>query len=1566
MTTSKRIIVVLGMHRSGTSAITRGLNVLGVDLGERLMPSAEGVNAKGFFEDLDVYALNVEILQAIGSDWDCLAPIEPRDVETLHRQGYFLRAVDLLRQKTNNIPIFGFKDPRVTKLLPFWQSVFIHCGFDTGYVLAIRNPLSVALSLAKRNGFSHEKSYMLWLGHTLTVIAHTQAYPRVLVDYDLLLEAPQTTIALIANQLDLAINTQSSQTYQTEFLEQELRHNFYTVNDLRHDEACPPLALEIYTHLLDAARDGTEIKKPEFHTRTTAWINEYDRLKSSLRLADQLAEQIFHLNQSIARRDGETTSIIKSALQQDQNIFQSAFDTEWYVNKYPDIDPAVVDPYQHYIHYGVIEGRTPTADRLQFIRHGLLERLQNLNALNSDHSEREQAHLAQLTQARQQIETQLIQLAEREKAFSEQLQEIQQAHEQQKSVLNREHAEREQALNEQLTQARQQIETQLIQLAEREKAFSEQLQEIQQAHEQQKSVQNREHAEREQAHLAQLTQARQQTETQLIQLAEREKAFSEQLQEMQQAHERQKDARNRELVEREQALNEQLTQTRQQTETQLIQLAEREKAFSEQLQEIQQAHERQKDALNRERAEREQTLNTRLAKEQAALYHEGLRWMEKEKGYSQTIAELQHAMSTMRGTYSWRWTAPLRALAAVFGQKSLSAPLAARLEKNEISTSEQANDRHAQPEDSSALFASLSNSNDGEIVVPQNLTNPTAPSLDELLSYYDEKFIHSAYHTVLGRAPDPEGMRYYLARIRAGISKVEILAQLRTSIEGKSRNHNVNGLDNVIRRYKLMKIPLIGTLYKIAGFENANSLERLIRSVENKIHVMDSKLISEFAEIKTLIINQYAKSIEQNINTVDQSEVIEINKSLLKFDPQWYLEEYPDVAISGMDPLEHYMQFGQYEWRHPFFDGEWYLSQYLDVADSGMDALQHYREHGKFEGRHCRFDKNWYLARYPDVASSGIDPLTHYLEHGKSEGRFPAFSDLNKDQNNYEKWVVDFDTISDKSISIMQSRILDFKKNPIISIVMPVYNPNPIWLVEAIESVRNQIYSNWEFCITDDASPDPAIRPILERYTEIDPRIKVHFRTKNGHISTASNDALALTKGSWIALLDHDDLLPAHALFWVVDAINNNPDACMIYSDEDKINEKGARFSPYFKCDWNQDLFYSHNMFSHLGVYKAELVHKVGGFRVGMEGSQDYDLALRCMELIEPEQIHHIPRVLYHWRVHAESTASSSDAKPYAMIAGERAINEHFIRSGINAKAELISFGYRVRYSLPDNLPLVSLIIPTRNGFELLKQCIDSILTKTTYSNFEIIIVDNGSDDSVTLQYLNALAANERIRIVRDDGPFNYSALNNKAVKLACGEIIGLINNDIEVISPDWLSEMVSHALRPGVGAVGAKLLYPNGAIQHAGVVYGVAGIAAHVHRNLDGKAHGYFSRANLIQSFSIVTAACLVIRKEVYEAVDGLNEIDLKVAFNDVDFCLRLNKAGYRNIWTPYAELYHHESATRGGEDSPEKAARFAREIAYMEQALPCTCDPAYSPNLTKFEEDFSLAWPPRIEILN
>ncbi len=565
---------------------------------------------------------------------------------------------------------------------------------------------------------------------------------------------------------------------------------------------------------------------------------------------------------------------------------------------------------------------------------------------------------------------------------------------------------------------------------------------------------------------------------------------------------------------------------------------------------------------------------------------------------------------------------------------------------------------------------------------------------------------------------------------------------------------------------------------------------------------------------------------------------------------------------------------------------------------------------------------------------------------------------------NYPAWVERYDTLDDQSRQSIREQVGGWKNPPLVSILLPVYDPPLPFLEEAIASVRDQLYPSWELCVADDGSRDPRVRDLLTRAAAADPRIRITWRDSNGGIAAASNSALAMARGSWIAPLDHDDRLTENALYELVAAIQRHPYARIVYSDEDKLDKSGQRFGPYFKPDWNLALFRSHNLLAHLVVYGRDLLEEVGGFREGFEGAQDYDLALRCVERVVAGQIRHIPRVLYHWRSHPGSTAdAASDAKPEAMRNGRKALQEHLSRCGLQGEVELLGHGFRIHNALPDPAPAVSLIIPTKDRVHLIERCVRSILETTDYPDFEIVIVDNGSTDPDSLAFLDSISRRNDVRVLRVEGPFNFAKLNNKGVGVAKGKIVGLLNSDLEAVHAGWLREMASLALQPDVGAVGALLVYPDHRVQHGGIVLGVGGWAGHSHKGYPARHRGYAARLCLVSEFSAVTAACLLVRKSLYEEFGGLDEMQLAVACNDVDFCLRLQEAGYRNVWTPFAKLVHHESASRGYDEAPDKAVRFEAEKAVMRARWgeKLQRDPCYNPNLTLESEDFSLAWPPR-----
>lgn len=567
-----------------------------------------------------------------------------------------------------------------------------------------------------------------------------------------------------------------------------------------------------------------------------------------------------------------------------------------------------------------------------------------------------------------------------------------------------------------------------------------------------------------------------------------------------------------------------------------------------------------------------------------------------------------------------------------------------------------------------------------------------------------------------------------------------------------------------------------------------------------------------------------------------------------------------------------------------------------------------------------------------------------------------------KDQ--YSRWVLDFDTLSANDRIAIQSRIAQLAYRPKFSVLMVAQDACEHWLRKAITSVQNQVYSNWELCISCHHSTQPPFKKMIEEFSAADPRIRVVYCENTASISEVANGALGLSTGDFATLLDSNDELAEHALYLIAEELNLHPETDLLYSDEDKIDEIGWRFHPYFKSDWNPDLFYSHNMVNHLGVYRTSLLREIDGFRKGFEGSQDYDLALRLLEKTSPEKIRHIPHVLYHCRSLSDALALDENEKNEVADAGRRALFEHFQRQGINVQIKPgIAGCHNVVYSLPTPLPKVSIIVCTRDALNLLKGAVEGVFHETDYPNIELLIVNNQSQEPATLAYFKKISSDPRVRILNFDSPFNFSSMNNFAVNQSHGEIVVLLNNDIKMIRPDWLTEMVRHAVRPAVGAVGAKLLYPNDTIQHAGVIIGIGGVAGHSHKDLHRNAYGYLGRASLTQNLSAVTAACIASRREAWDSVQGLDADNLSVAFNDVDYCLKIREKGLLIVWTPFAELYHLESATRGSDIAPDKVERFKKEIEFMQNKWNSVIerDPYYNPNLTLGKEDFSLSFSPR-----
>ncbi len=646
------------------------------------------------------------------------------------------------------------------------------------------------------------------------------------------------------------------------------------------------------------------------------------------------------------------------------------------------------------------------------------------------------------------------------------------------------------------------------------------------------------------------------------------------------------------------------------------------------------------------------------------------------------------------------------------------------------------------------------------------------------------------------------------------------------------------------------------------------------------------------------------------------------------------------------------------------FDANFYLSQYSDDISQKIDPLIHFLKDGWKRGKNpsSEFDTNYYLERNPDVKNSGLNPLIHYIRAGKKEGRAPKFS-ISKNYPNYYEWIKRFDIVTKNDLKRIKSEINKFQIHPKITFFIISEEIQIEWFSRLIDSMKNQLYDHWEAIIFS----NPHDKRIISNITsKIDQQNKIQLFAFSPEVSKSEqlNKAIDKCSGKFVCFISQDVILRPHTLSMIVKEINNDPDLHIIYTDEDQIDQSCNRTNPYFKPDWNPDLFISQDYLHNTSFFHTDTVKEIGGFRGDFNDSKYWDLTLRLSLILSEKQIKHIPFVLFQKierKNGTNKTFSIGDRKEYRHMLQSNFKHSNFVDVQFQSNEENHP---KIIFNIPDPNPLVSIIIPTRNSHHLLQKCIDSVLNKTIYQNFEIIIINNNSDDQQSIHYLSTLEKNDKFMVLTYPYQFNYSAINNLGAKHANGEVLILLNDDTEIISESWINELVSHALRPTIGAVGAMLYYPNDNIQHAGIILNNKNIAAHVYVNEPRGYKGQRTRASLIQNYSAVTGACLAIEKKKFVEIGGFDEKHLPIAYNDIDLCLKLMKAGYRNLWTPHAELYHQESATRDDDTSPTNKIRLDDEARFMREKWRdfLTNDPAYNPNLSINYPMFSLAYPPRV----
>ncbi|QOV20101.1 glycosyltransferase family 2 protein [Blautia liquoris] len=583
----------------------------------------------------------------------------------------------------------------------------------------------------------------------------------------------------------------------------------------------------------------------------------------------------------------------------------------------------------------------------------------------------------------------------------------------------------------------------------------------------------------------------------------------------------------------------------------------------------------------------------------------------------------------------------------------------------------------------------------------------------------------------------------------------------------------------------------------------------------------------------------------------------------------------------------------------------------------------------------------------------GLRYLNHY---GPKEFFNRLFERLEPDEVPYGPW---YESHRATPEELKRQSRHTFAYAPLISVVVPAYHTPEAFLREMIESVKSQSYENWQLVIADASPDDERMNQVLKVYADDDRRIVVRTLKENLGIAENTNAGFSAAAGDYVGLLDHDDLLAPDALYEVVDLLNKDRHTDVVYTDEDKVTtDLSEHFQPHMKPDFNLDLLRSNNYICHFFVVKRSLIERVGGFRREFDGAQDYDFIFRCVE--QAKKIGHIPRILYHWRTHKTSTADNPASKMYAFEAGKRAIEGNLMRMGVTGAcvSHTSDYGfYNVTYPVKGS-PLISIIIPNKDHIDLLKQCIDSVTELSTYQNYELLIVENNSKEPSTFEYYQELEKRSKVRVITYQGEFNFSAINNFAVSRAKGDFLIFLNNDIKVITPGWMESLLANVQRPEVGVVGSKLYYPDDTIQHAGIIIGIGGIAGHAFLGMKRSRTGYLHKASLQMDYSAVTAACMMMKREVFDQVEGFDE-KLKVAFNDVDLCLRVCQEGYLCVYDPHVEMYHYESKSRGLEDSKEKVRRFQTEIEYMRTRwidLLKKGDPYYNKNLTLGKWNYSL----------
>jgi len=1348
-----KAICVLGMHRSGTSAIARAMNLIGAYIGssESIMPPKENNNPEGFWEHISIVNFHEKLLNHFNRHWDSIFPLPDKWWKEPHLADYKQELIELISDEFLNKPLWMWKDPRTCLFLPIWEEVCKDLGIEVCYLVAFRNPLDVAASLNRRDGFSKQKCYALWLLYNLSSLYWTNESKRIVLSYDQFLQNWDKTLKNIASAFDIVwpSDEDSFNKSISSFLRMDLRHSHSTEEMLLEQRDIPQQVISLYNLFIKAQASAGFLSTEIFNDVINSMHEEY--IKYANMFSSNCEFSIEHSNSiqvywEVDNNYIENSSLINSIVDND-NFNRYEFNLPLDIEGALRIDPIDAPAFLEIEKIELLANNKFTEDSLLLktwsAANGFEDLIPGQGILEMDKKE---VYAFISTGNDPQIILQNICLDDSCRD---------------NNIILRVVMHKKKNNDNLSIFVFDNLSKKISGIEQAKVLFHQELIELRRKVDENSSVIRRQRERLD----------NQFTEIENINalLVDKDKIISNQMQNIN------------------------------------AQLIDKDKVISKQIQNINELNE----IVSTNKDKMEQLLFMRAQ-----------------------VSLIEKQLNALHNSLSWKITLPLRIMGRLakncwelLKRKKYRPEL---LPVNDLSTSDG---------DSKYKWVSLGND-------PQFILKKPYP-----IGWVRLNIILAAEKNLLSRS------RLYV-------------------------NHG-DGF-NETKSYDLGEIAETKILSKFIQLNN----------IVTEIRFDPLECAGSF-DVKELILTRVS-FIEIKSRNIFHSLRRKINSS-------------KSFCLFGFSSAHSWIR----ERKRLPYPGE--LLVLIRKARYIWNS---------------NFNLNNELSLNPPHGFTipiALEPYAAWLE-----------------VNNWNQ----------RREKILIEKIKNISTPPLFSIVMPVYNPPLKYLEKAIESIVGQVYGNWELCIADDASTDQEVRVVLEKWSAQDKRILVVYRDVNGNISEASNTAATLARGDFLVLLDQDDELSPDALGEAALYIAHHSDTDVLYSDDDKMDMEGRRFAPQFKPDWSPELLLSYMYFSHLFIIRRSLFAMIGGFRKGFEGSQDYDLALRITE--HARHIGHMPKILYHWRVMPGSTASSGVAKPNSIEAGRRAVDEALNRR--NIMASVVQPGWAksancgiYEHKFPDDGPSVTILIPTRNQKKILQRCLDS-LSKTTYKNYQIIIIDNDSDDPDTIDYLKKVSC-KIVRVPNVDGKFNYANINNKAVEIVQTDYVLFLNNDTEIISPNWLSQMVGYMGIEGVGAVGAKLLFPDGRIQHAGIVHGLYnGMAGPAFKLLPGWDNGYLSYANVTRNYLAVTAACLLTRRDLFVKLGGFDESNFAVAFNDVDYCYRLNNTGYRVVYCSTAELLHYEGYTRGFGDNPEEIFSFRLKYGKMK-------DPYYNPNLSLINERFEIA---------